>query len=55
MHVFFTLQDASERKWSYNIIYLYGGFQTRPGEQKLVLGEASNAKFSTFQYYHSSV
>jgi hypothetical protein len=33
-----TLQDASQGKCSENKIYLYGGFQTRAGEQVLVLG-----------------
>ncbi len=33
-----TLQDASQGECSENIIYLYGGFQTRAGEQVLVLG-----------------
>ncbi len=33
-----TLQDASQGKCSENIIYLYGGFQTRVGKQVLVLG-----------------
>ncbi|KAH9530802.1 hypothetical protein CY35_19G003200 [Sphagnum magellanicum] len=33
------LQDASQDECSENIIYLYGGFQTRAGEQWLVFGD----------------
>jgi hypothetical protein len=54
MHVFFTLRMLLKASGlPTQNIYMVVSRQDQE-KQKLVLGEASNAKFSTFQYYHSS-